>query len=202
MHTLPASTLRHGFALPFAAVVSIALLLLMAQLIHQEFTVIEKSQRLLPPIIMPAAKPPLAITKPPTRPQAIEKAPQTVLTKTTPDSGLIDNTVAMTYHTPKSDQLTVPILGEGEPVPYLRSQPIYPSRALTRGIEGYVDLQFTITATGATSDINVIAAEPKNTFNNAAIRALSKWKYKPKVVDGIAIAKTGQRTRLRFQINQ
>jgi protein TonB len=85
-------------------------------------------------------------------------------------------------------------------VPYLRSQPIYPSRALTLGIEGYVDLEFSITRSGATADIVVIRAEPEGTFNRAAKRALAKWKYKPRMVDGNAVRSEGLQTRLRFQI--
>jgi protein TonB len=200
MHTLPASTLRHGFALPFAGVISIALLFLMAQLIHQEFEIVTKKQRLLPPIIMPAPKPPLAIVKPPTKPEPVEKIPDTVLPEQTSGPGPALAHGDFKFITPVTSDAGTLILGDGEPVPYLRSQPIYPSRALTLGIEGYVDLEFSITRSGATADIVVIRAEPEGTFNRAAKRALAKWKYKPRMVDGNAVRSEGLQTRLRFQI--
>jgi protein TonB len=52
------------------------------------------------------------------------------------------------------------------------------------GKEGWVKLSFTIDEVGGVVDVEVIDAEPKRLFDREAKRALSRWKYKPKVVDG------------------
>ncbi|MEM1141538.1 MAG: energy transducer TonB [Pseudomonadota bacterium] len=85
-------------------------------------------------------------------------------------------------------------------VPYLRLQPEYPTRALRRGIEGYVDLAFDINATGATNNIRVLHAQPKGVFERAAIRALEKWKYKVPVTDGVPQGQVDMMTRLTFEL--
>ena len=85
-------------------------------------------------------------------------------------------------------------------VPYLRLQPEYPARALKRGLEGYVDLAFDITAAGATSNIRVVEAQPEGVFERAAIRALEKWKYRVPITDGVPQGQVDMMTRLTFEI--
>ncbi len=87
-------------------------------------------------------------------------------------------------------------------VPYLKLQPEYPTRALSRGIQGHVDLAFDITATGATHNIRVIEAEPEGVFERAAIRALEKWKYKVPIVDGRPQGQVDMMTRLTFELEE
>ncbi|MEL7046985.1 MAG: TonB family protein, partial [Pseudomonadota bacterium] len=87
-------------------------------------------------------------------------------------------------------------------VPYLKLQPEYPSRAIARGIQGFVDLAFDITAAGTTSNIRVIEAQPEGVFERAAIRALEKWKYKVPVVDGTPQGQVDMMTRLTFQLEE
>ncbi|MEO0439128.1 MAG: TonB family protein [Pseudomonadota bacterium] len=85
-------------------------------------------------------------------------------------------------------------------VPFLKLQPEYPSRALSRGIEGYVDLAFDISSTGATSNIRVVDAEPEGVFERAAIRALERWKYKVPITKGVPQGQVDMMTRLRFEL--
>ncbi len=89
---------------------------------------------------------------------------------------------------------------DGEEVPLVRIEPRYPPRALSRGIEGWVQLEFTVSETGAVIDPQVIDSEPSSIFNRAAIRAVERWKYKPKVVDGVPVARTGVQVVLTFKI--
>jgi TonB family protein len=74
--------------------------------------------------------------------------------------------------------------------------PEYPQKAMRREIEGYVDLHFTSNETGEVVDVTVVKAEPADIFEDAAIRALRKWKFKPMVVDGEAVS---QRLALRMR---
>lgn len=73
---------------------------------------------------------------------------------------------------------------DGEATPIVRIDPKYPVQAARDGKEGWVKLQFTINEVGGVEDIVVLEAEPKRLFDREARRALAKWKYKPKIVDG------------------
>jgi protein TonB len=76
---------------------------------------------------------------------------------------------------------------EGDVVPVMVIRPMYPREAAIDGIEGWVKLEFTITASGSVRDARVIDANPARIFNREAIRAILKWKFKPRVVDGVAV---------------
>lgn len=73
---------------------------------------------------------------------------------------------------------------DGEYLPIVKVAPIYPSRAQSRGIEGWVLLQFTVTETGAVVDPIVVEAQPPGIFDESAKRAAVKFKYKPRVENG------------------
>jgi len=73
---------------------------------------------------------------------------------------------------------------DDEVVPLVRIPPNYPRVAQRRGIEGVVTVAFTITRDGRVKDPEVIAANPENVFDNAAMTAILKWKFRPKMVDG------------------
>ncbi len=85
-------------------------------------------------------------------------------------------------------------------VPLVRVDPDYPPRAKQRGIEGYVDLEFTISPVGTVQNAQVIGSEPAYIFDRAALRAVRKWKYNPKIENGAAIARPGVQVRLRFEL--
>jgi len=89
---------------------------------------------------------------------------------------------------------------DGEYLPIVKVAPVYPRRAQTRGIEGYVLLEFVVTSTGAVRDPVVIEAKPPGIFDNAAIQAALKFKYKPKVVNGEAIEVAGVRNLITFEL--
>jgi len=104
---------------------------------------------------------------------------------------------------PELPELEVPLLGgegflpgifqpaqqqtEGDVVPVVVIRPFYPHEAAIAGIEGWVRIEFTITETGAVRDPEVVDAQPPRIFNREAMRALLKWKFKPRVVDGVAV---------------
>jgi protein TonB len=87
-------------------------------------------------------------------------------------------------------------------VPLVRINPDYPQRALSRGIEGWVQVQFTITETGSVADAKVVAADPPNIFDDAAIKAILRWRYNPMVQDGTPVARPGMQTILRFNLEE
>jgi periplasmic protein TonB len=87
-------------------------------------------------------------------------------------------------------------------IPLVRINPDYPPRALSRGLEGWVQVQFTITPTGTVTDAIVVNAEPKNIFDDAALKAIARWRYNPKVEGGVAVERVGVQTIIRFQLEQ
>ena len=89
---------------------------------------------------------------------------------------------------------------DADVVPIVRVNPQYPIRAAEQGIEGWVELMFTISATGAVVDPVVTAAHPGRIFDRAAIRAVSRWKYNPKIEDGEPVERPGVTVRLRFHL--
>ncbi|WP_282131285.1 energy transducer TonB [Pseudoalteromonas aliena] len=90
----------------------------------------------------------------------------------------------------------------GDATPIVRINPKYPTTAARDGIEGWVQLSFSISPTGEVIDPVVINAEPKRTFDREAIRAIKRWKYRPKVIEGVAQLQTGQTVQLDFKLQQ
>jgi protein TonB len=91
---------------------------------------------------------------------------------------------------------------DGDATPIVRIEPKYPIEAARDGKEGWVQLKFTINELGGVDDVEVIDAEPKRIFDREAIRALRKWKYRPKVEDGKPVKQPGIQVQLDFKLNQ
>jgi len=91
--------------------------------------------------------------------------------------------------------------GDGDYLPIVKVAPIYPRRAQSRGIEGYAIVEFTVTTNGSVKDPVVVESKPEGVFDRAAMDAALKFKYKPRVVDGIAMAVSGVRNKISFQID-
>lgn len=90
---------------------------------------------------------------------------------------------------------------DGEYLPIVKSSPVYPRRALQRGIEGFVIVEFTVSKQGAVKNPIVIQAKPEGIFEQAAVDAALKFKYKPRVVNGEATEVSGVQNRITFQID-
>ena len=85
-------------------------------------------------------------------------------------------------------------------VPLVRVAPRYSPRAQSRGIDGWVQLEFTITPQGTVTDVKIIDAEPRGYFERSAKRAVQKYKYKPKVMDGKAVSRPGIQLVISFDM--
>ena len=91
--------------------------------------------------------------------------------------------------------------GDGDYLPIVKVAPIYPRRAQSRGIEGYVIVEFTVTTNGSVRDPVVVEAKPEGIFDRAAMDAALKFKYKPRVVDGTPTEVAGVQNKITFQID-
>ena len=92
------------------------------------------------------------------------------------------------------------VSADGSYVPIFQVPPVYPRRALERGIEGCVMLKFTVTKVGSTKEPEVEWAIPPGIFDRAAMRSALKYKYKPQIRDGEAIEVPNVRTIIVFKI--
>ena len=75
-------------------------------------------------------------------------------------------------------------------------QPVYPTKAATSRTEGWVELDFTVTETGQVKNVVVHAASVPGVFDEAAVKAVSQWRYKPVLRDRRPVA---VRTELRIR---
>lgn len=90
---------------------------------------------------------------------------------------------------------------DGEYLPIVKVQATYPRRALQRGIEGFVVVEFTVTQQGTVTNPIVVHAEPEGIFEESALEAVMKFKYKPRVIDGEPVAVEGVQNRMTFEMN-
>lgn len=81
---------------------------------------------------------------------------------------------------PPSKATQEPVLRAGNLVLIHRVEPEYPRRAIQQRLNGSVTVAFTVEPDGSVSDPVVTKAEPhRGIFDDAAMRAVLKWKFKP-----------------------
>ena len=90
---------------------------------------------------------------------------------------------------------------EGDVIPIVRIDPQWPREALLNGIEGWVKVEFTILADGTVTDPVVLEAEPRRMFDRNALRAILKWKFKPRIIDGKPVERRATQT-IEFSLDQ
>lgn len=198
-------------AFVYGSVVTVGLLLLMNSLINTEFEAPEDgSEFKIPDIRMgntkvetrfEEAKPekPEEPQTPPELPEPVFEAPTVstdTLNMTAPKQAAAVDTSGHSLN-----------FSEGEYLPIVKVPPEYPSNALSRGIEGFCTVIYTVTETGSVRDPQAIADQcvtkdgrPTTVFNRASERAALKFKYKPKVVDGQPVEVPGVRNRFTYEM--
>ena len=72
------------------------------------------------------------------------------------------------------------------------ANPNYPTAALRAGQSGWVVVGFTVTPEGRTSDVHVVDAQPRHVFDRSAMEAVSRYRFKPAMRGGTAVASTKQ----------
>ncbi len=86
----------------------------------------------------------------------------------------------------------MPFNSDGDIIPLVRIAPQYPRKAAMNKKEGWVKIAFTITSTGTVKDAKVIDSKPRRLFDRAALKAILKWKFKPRIVDGKALERQAE----------
>ena len=85
-------------------------------------------------------------------------------------------------------------ISDGGLVPLVRISPRYPRKALLEGREGYVIVELLVDESGNVLSAKIREASPSTVFNAAAIQAVLKWKFKPRVSGGVAVKQRGLTT--------
>jgi len=196
---------RYAFSIVIGIVVTMSLLFLMQVLIASgkqaltkprdraklEFVRVKRNEALNVEDFTPEKPPKPPETPPETPPQDMDN-----IDPSAPTINIAPPTVATDASIGGPGGMNI---AEGDYLPIVRVAPVYPARALSRGLEGYVDMGFTVTTTGTVRD-PVVLFSTSSLFERAAIRAVLKFKYKPRVVDGIPVDVPNVKTRITFKI--
>ena len=86
--------------------------------------------------------------------------------------------------------------------PLVRIEPQYPDRCQGRAdTQETVLVEFDVTPDGSVVNPRVVDST-NSCFNRTALRAVERWKYQPKVVDGEAVGRTGVVTQFSFALGE
>lgn len=196
---------RYAFSVVIGTVVTLSLLFVMHLLIASgktaltkprdrtklEFVRVKRNENLNVEDFTPEKPPKPPETPPETPPQDMDN-----MDPNAPSINVAPPTVAQNADIGGPGGMNI---AEGDYLPIVRVAPVYPARALSRGLEGHVDLSFTVTTAGTVRD-PIILFSTSSLFERAATRAVIKFKYKPRVVDGVPVDVPGVKTRITFQI--
>ena len=91
---------------------------------------------------------------------------------------------------------------DGDYLPLVAIAPQYPTRAAQRGIQGWCLVSFTVDGLGNVVEetIEVVDAEPPNIFDRSSMRAATRFKFQPRVVDGQGVEVSGVQYLFRYQL--
>ena len=94
---------------------------------------------------------------------------------------------------------SLPEIGQDrDAIPLVRVAPEYPPHV--GNTEGWVKVQFSITASGSVRDAFVVDGSPPGVFDSAALKAIARWRYTPKIEGSAAVERVGLQTIIRFQL--
>jgi periplasmic protein TonB len=135
-----------------------------------------------------------------------KKADAAVLAETTPAAGptveavqtaskgqAVDAPVAIdkVYETGMVDEPPVPLKGN--------QKPFYPEFVKDQEISGTVTAQIVIDETGKVIEIKILSS-PHELLSDEVTKAISRWKYKPGKIKGVAVKVKDRNVRVDFQL--
>jgi TonB family protein len=82
----------------------------------------------------------------------------------------------------------------------LQPQPEFPDKARQNSIEGWVTVSYLIGRDGRVSNVDIVAAQPRNVFESAVRRAVRSWRFEPMTVDGATVEQQKTQT-IRFSLS-
>lgn len=190
-------------------ILTAVLLLLMSKLIRSDHQAPERQASLpvevtpLPPEKEPTTKRPAEPQPPAVAPSAGDALPLKPSIVDTPEVPTVDfEPFDASIATPSGAFGAPELLDNRSALPLFQAQPNYPINAASQGIEGWVLLQYDVDTSGTLSNINVLDAQPRRTFDKEAVAALKKWKFRPAMDNGQPISVKGQTVKIEFNLEQ
>jgi protein TonB len=196
------SSMRMIFAILVAVPVVMGLFLIMHSLIDRNFENPEVSNSKIAELVQPDEEIRLDITskKPDKVEEPEEPPPELEMASISLDMDVDIANAAPTATINVEIASSGMSSGDGEYLPIVKVAPIYPRRAQTRGTTGYCIVEYTVTKTGSIRDPVAIDCLPAGVFDRASVKASTKFKYKPRVVDGEPIEVAGVRNKFTYEL--
>ncbi|MFZ5844348.1 MAG: TonB family protein [Pseudomonadota bacterium] len=188
--------MRFSLSIVFAVLISFLLLGVMANLVQQQELPTAPPSTLLTDITLIAPEPTPEKPIRPTLPEqkkAVSQPPGPPIEITPPDENGIGPTLPPIA--PGLDPTKGLPHGRGEPdytigtdtdngplgglVPISQLQPQYPRAEAAKGIEGWVSLRFEVRQDGTVGNVRVLNGSPRGVFDQAAVKAVQRWRYRP-----------------------
>lgn len=173
-----------------AAAVTFALFFLMQYLIAGSGEIPDREDRIrITDIIMPDENIEVQRTEPkPERPEELADIPELPDLEFNPQApagpGLNFSQVEIAMGDLQSTTVSS---SNGEYLPIVTVPPQYPNRALQRGIEGWCLVAFTVNENGGVEGARVVDGEPQGIFDSASLRAVSRFRFNPRMENGTAV---------------
>ncbi len=191
---------RFSIAMLVAIFVTSVLLFVMQRLIDNDEVSVPPAKppvyvAFLPRLEEPPVEKKQSLPDPPPKPVAAPTMPTTAFPGVGPGLPIVGPTVAE------------PVVqgdfsaADGDLLPVMTVPPEYPERQRARGVQGWVLIEFTVDTLGRVQAPRVVSADPARVFDAAALNAVKRYKYKPRVVDGAPRAVTGVRQRIMFTLS-
>jgi periplasmic protein TonB len=78
--------------------------------------------------------------------------------------------------------------------------PVYPAQAKAQGLQGDVVVRYNVTTQGMVVEAEVVSSNPPGVFDDAALEAVTSWRFNPPVVDGVAQPSVGRQSTVSFRL--
>ncbi|MGB6317748.1 MAG: energy transducer TonB [Litorimonas sp.] len=195
---------RHAAAIAGGGAATIALLALMTGLIAEEFTpmdTVELGVFEINPVAEDISV--LVERTPPELPDRIDVPPPppqvdipATVQPSEPIVGLAQPVIELTPTIALPTDFT-PAIQDGNVTPLVRIPPVMPPRA-TRS--GHCQIGFDIGPDGRPFNVQALSCS-QALFSRSAVRSVEKWTYRPEIRDGLAVTRTGLKTKISFVLS-
>lgn len=195
---------RYASAITTGTLMTFALLYAMQGLIHLQPGAVsaDRPHDIVPWILVPREKAPPPPPDPVFDKETLTNAPVPPIGKAPsgPGEGFYIP-VGPTGPTPVDTRLDRVRDPDGPLISIVRVQPTYPAIAQTRALEGWVDVRFDVLTNGQVANI-IVTASSDRIFENSAIRAAQRFRFRAPVVNGVPQIATDVDYRFRFEMNE
>lgn len=188
-----------------SAAVTLGLFLLMNELVS--FSSQREQQARAPSDVFFARLPPEPPPPPQPPVQAFDalKAPVEVLPNAVPVDRIqslpVPPGAPVPHPGPPNATLDEPGAPDGPLVAIVRVEPAYPASAAARDLEGYVIVRYDVAADGRVRNVTVVESSHR-LFEASAIAAAKRFRFKPRVVDGVARESQGLQNRFTYRMER